>query len=93
MVLQCPNEQGDRYVGMLGSDVFKHCSKLKTIFYRGTEADWAQIEVQASNTNDMLLNPKFKGITVFYYSEEEPTEEGNFWHYVDGKPTPWETNE
>ena len=31
--------------------------------------------------------------TVYFYSEEKPTEPGNYWRYVDGVPTPWETQE
>ena len=27
--------------------------------------------------------------TLYFYSEMEPTEEGNFWHYVDGQPVIW----
>ena len=27
--------------------------------------------------------------TLYFYSETEPTEKGNFWHYVDGKPVIW----
>ena len=27
--------------------------------------------------------------TLYFYSETEPTEEGNFWRYVDGKPVIW----
>lgn len=27
--------------------------------------------------------------TLYFYSETEPTEEGNFWRYVDGKPAIW----
>jgi hypothetical protein len=26
---------------------------------------------------------------VYYYSETEPSEPGNYWHYVDGEATPW----
>lgn len=29
------------------------------------------------------------GLPKFYYSEYEPTLEGNYWHYVDGVPTKW----
>ncbi|MBO5295050.1 MAG: leucine-rich repeat protein [Clostridia bacterium] len=29
----------------------------------------------------------------YYYSEAEPTAKGNYWHYVDGVPTPWKTKE
>ena len=29
--------------------------------------------------------------TVYYYSEEEPTVEGNYWHYDEnGNPAIWE---
>jgi hypothetical protein len=27
--------------------------------------------------------------TRYYYSETEPTEEGNFWHWVDGEVVVW----
>ena len=27
---------------------------------------------------------------VYWYSEDKPTEEGNYWHYVDGTVTVWE---
>ena len=27
----------------------------------------------------------------YFYSETKPTEPGNYWRYVDGIPTPWET--
>ena len=38
--------------------------------------------------NSVLLSK-----TIYFYSEEQPTEPGNYWHYVDGIPTPWETEE
>ena len=25
----------------------------------------------------------------YFYSEEEPITSGNYWHYVNGLPTPW----
>ena len=28
--------------------------------------------------------------TYYYYSETEPTEEGNYWHYVNSEPVVWE---
>lgn len=27
---------------------------------------------------------------VYWYSEEEPTTDGNYWHYVDGEIVVWE---
>ena len=31
------------------------------------------------------------GKDYYYYSETEPTEEGNYWHYINGEPVIWET--
>jgi hypothetical protein len=38
-------------------------------------------------------NIELENAPRYYYSETEPTEPGNYWHYVDGVPTPWETEE
>ena len=49
------------------------------IFYAGTNAQWESID-----GNDEVSEGK-----VYYYSETEPTDDGRYWHYVDGVPTPW----
>lgn len=48
------------------------------LFYRGSEAEWNEVK-------------KVSGIScdVYFYSETEPTGEGNYWHYADGKPEIW----
>ena len=51
------------------------------MFYAGTEEQWANVIISSGNT--ALDNPPA------FYSESQPTEEGNFWHYVDGVPTLW----
>jgi len=28
-------------------------------------------------------------VDIYYYSDKNPTTEGNYWHYVNNKPTPW----
>ena len=62
------------------------------IYYTGTEAEWRKIQIHGCNYNEGWGdNEVLKYAPRYYYSEEEPTEEGNFWHYVDGVPTPWET--
>ena len=53
---------------------------VNNVYYLGTAEEWAKIE------NSDKFKPR-KGL--YFYSEEEPTEEGNFWRYVDGVPTPW----
>lgn len=39
------------------------------------------------NALDELLNEKTA--RVYYFSEKEPTQDGNYWHYVDGTVTAW----
>ena len=60
-----------------------NCSKLENVYYTGTTEDWAYIYINNSG-NSNLTNA-----TIYYYSEAEPTEEGNYWHYVDGVVTIW----
>ena len=68
-----------RSVTEIGYKVFS--GSLKTVYYGGTEADWASIEFDEESMIDSA--------TVYYYSETEPNEAGNFWHYVDGVATKW----
>lgn len=50
-----------------------------TIYFEGSKADW--------NT---FFNPYLtQHGTVYFLSEEEPEEAGNYWHYVNGQPSIW----
>lgn len=42
-------------------------------------------------TDPELVQHNFYGreCTVYWYSDAAPTTEGNYWHYVGGKPTAW----
>jgi len=66
----------------IGHGAFNNCISLKEIYYAGDEAAWNQITVKSMNTN-------FTKAKVYFYSETRPTAEGNYWHLVDGVPTPW----
>jgi len=55
---------------------------LAEVFYAGSAADWSSITVGEDNY-------QLTSATRYFYSEEEPTESGNYWHYVDGVPTVW----
>ena len=46
---------------------------------------------QNATINDEII----KSATIYYYSEQQPTSEGNYWHYdTDGKtPIVWEVTE
>ena len=54
---------------------------LKDIYLRATAAHYpADLLEEIDEQTDA---------TLYFYSETEPTEEGNFWHYVEGKPVIW----
>ena len=61
---------------------FYNCTSLSRVYYAGTAEDWAKITISSDNT-------PLKNATVYYYSETEPVESGNYWHYVDGTITLW----
>lgn len=62
----------------IGTNIFTMCQALSTIYYRGTQSDWNKIRKDTSLT-----------VPVYYYSETEPTAEGNYWHELDGEPVEW----
>ena len=65
------------------NSAFIGCESLKTIFFGGTTEQFDDIDIEFGN--DILENAK-----VYYYSEQEPTSAGNFWHYdKNNTPTIW----
>ena len=69
-------------VTSIGYSAFDNCSNLKEVFYKGTASEWKNIDIDSRNS--YLYNAKH-----YYYSESQPTESGNYWHYVDGKIVIW----
>ena len=69
-------------VTSIGEYAFSGCYNLKSVYYTGTAENWAEINIGSDNSN--LTNA-----TIYFYSEAEPVEEGNYWHYVDGVVTIW----
>ena len=61
-------------VTSIDSYAFYNCSKLTTVYYCGTESEWSAISIGSDNTS-------LTDATIYYYSETEPTETGNYWHY------------
>ncbi len=59
----------------IGDWAFSGCDSLTTVYYGGSEEDWSDISIGFSG-DTWLTNA-----TRYYYSESEPTEAGNFWHY------------
>ena len=68
---------------------FWGCDALTHVFFEG--GSFQEFEEKLRDTTDEFL-AELKVDPIYYYSEEEPTEEGLYWHYVDGKPTPWDTD-
>ena len=64
---------------------FKNTKNLKYVFYMGTAEEWEQITVVSKPEAVYLLDAD-----RYYYSEEQPTTDGLYWHYVDGVITIWE---
>ena len=69
-------------VTSIGSAAFSGCTSLNTVYYGGTVEDWISITIGIGNSD--LTNA-----TRYYYSEAQPTAEGNYWHYVDDVPALW----
>ena len=61
---------------------------LDCIYYGGTKTQWSNIYMESIYSTTFFS--KLTSIPRYYYSETHPTEEGNFWHYVDGAPTVWQ---
>lgn len=71
-------------VTSIGYEAFWICDSLKEVYYKGTKAEWSAISIDELNyflTDDA---------TRYYYSETQPSEGGNYWHYVYGVVTKWQ---
>ena len=71
-------------VTSIGSYAFYGCSGLTSVYYMGNTEQWSEITIGSDNY--YLAS----AATRYYYSETEPTDDGNYWHYVDGVVTIWE---
>jgi len=63
-------------------NIHPYTLSLKEVLFMGNEQEWDNVVV-STNVDKVPY-------TVYFYSETEPEEEGNYWHYVDGKPVIWE---
>ena len=75
---------------------FSGCSSLAEVFYEGTASEWNKIDIPKSIGGGGMSfgdNKELLDAERYYFSEEQPTGSGKYWHYVDGKPTPWEAAE
>lgn len=61
-----------------GIGVFSGCIDLSYVFYKGNDEGL-----------ESLINNGVSAGIIYLYSEEVPTDEGNYWHYVNGEPSIW----
>lgn len=61
------------------------------IYYAGSEIDWLRIEIgdEVENNNNFQQELDDGKYTIFYYSENQPLESGNYWHFVNDEPVIW----
>ena len=70
-------------VTSIGSYALANLNALENVYYCGSESDYENVSVGE-------INLSLKAENTYFYSESEPSGEGNFWHYVDGVPTIWQ---
>ena len=63
------------------SFAFYNCPLLDTVYYEGTAEEWGIVSI-GKQGNDI------SNAEVYYFSENQPQEEGNFWRYDDDGITP-----
>lgn len=69
--------------GRIMAQVFENCP-LNEVYFGGSETEVEDNLIISDKYNDELLSAM-----RYYYSETEPGDAGNFWHYVDGVPAKW----
>ena len=61
-------------VTSIGHSAFSSYNGLTSVYYKGSASDWSGIHIRPDNRG-------LTDATRYYYSESQPTEEGNYWHY------------
>ena len=64
-------------------NAFYGCTKLEEVYYAGSETDWNSVSIQTAG------NGALSSATMYFYSEEEPTTPGNYWHYYNHAVKKW----
>lgn len=72
----------------IGKNAFLNC--VVPIYYDG--ASFSDLLSSLEDTSESNIQ-KLELLPIYYYSESQPTKKGLYWHYVDGKPTPWKSEE
>lgn len=68
----------------LGNQTFFYNWGIDYLYLKCSPETWNTILETYNNDYDGIDRP-----AVLYYSEEAPTQAGDYWHYVNGVPTEW----
>ena len=74
-------------VTKIGAEAFGLCNKLAHIYYKGTVTELERVTFSKNDFDENVTRIDFT--KIYYYSETQPTEKGNYWHYVDDKFIVW----
>lgn len=68
---------------LICDNAFVLSEDLNAVYYKGSQYEWENnISI---GTNNVYLTDDI----IYYYSETEPTEPGNYWHYENYLPVKW----
>ena len=56
------------------NNAFSGCTALESVYFEGTESDWAKISLGSNNSS-------LTEAMIYYFSETAPEASGSFWHY------------
>ena len=66
---------------IIEGQAFYLCPSTMKTFYMGNQVEWNVISISSDSE---VINTN-----VYFYSVNEPTSAGNYWHYIDNVPTIW----
>ena len=68
---------------LIENGAFDDCDAIKSVFFKGTQEQFDAITFSTGNNT-------INGADLYLFSEEEPIDAGNYWHYdKNGSPVIW----
>lgn len=63
-------------------DTYAFTNNTTKIYYQGNLENWNMIDIKTNNSG--ISNPN-----IYYFSDNEPNQSGNFWHYINSEIVIW----
>ncbi len=75
---------------IIEAESFNYASSHISVYYSGTFEDWERItSIKAQGSGNRYYYSNIHNAKVYYYSEEKPNSDGNYWHYNEDKIVAW----